>query len=118
MMMSIGGTVSDGAPGLTLVILGLAAGTFLLRMVPMAVLARVSFPGWLERWLRLVPGAVLAASLAQALLVRDGSLALSLSNISILAAVPAFIVAWRTRSVVLTMLVGMAAYAVLQNVIG
>lgn len=109
---------SGNALGITAVILGLAAGTFLLRIVPMAVLTRVAFPGWLERWLRLVPGAVLAASLAQALLVRDGRLALELTNVSLLAAVPAFVVAWRTRSVVLTMLVGMAAYVLLQNVIG
>jgi branched-subunit amino acid transport protein len=104
--------------GLTAMILGLAAVTFLLRIVPLAVLTRVPFPGWLERWLRLVPGAVLAASLAQSLLVREGGIDLSPTNLSLLAAAPALAVAWRTRSVVLTMLTGMAAYAVLQNVIG
>jgi len=110
-----GQTSPQSAIGLTATILALAAGTFLLRIVPLAVLTRVSFPGWLERWLRLVPGAVLAASLAQALLVQEGRIALSATNVSLLAAVPAFVVAWRTRSVVLTMLAGMAAYALLQN---
>ncbi len=109
---------SENTLGLTAMILGLAAGTFLLRIVPLAVLTRVSFPGWLERWLRLIPGAVLAASLAQALLVQEGRIAFSATNVSLLAAVPAFAVAWRTRSVILTMLAGMAAYALLQNVIG
>ena len=99
-------------------ILGLAAATFLLRIVPLAVLTRVPFPGWLERWLRLIPGAVLAASLAQALLVRDGRILLSPANLSLLAAAPAFAVAWRTRSVTLTMLTGMAAYALLLRLIG
>lgn len=104
--------------GLTAMILGLAAVTFLLRIVPLAVLTRVPFPAWLERWLRLVPGAVLAASLAQALLVQEGRIAFSAANVALLAAAPAFLVAWRTRSVILTMLIGMAVYALLQHVIG
>ncbi len=103
---------------LTAMILALAAGTFLLRMVPLAALTRAPLPAWLQRWLRLVPGAVLAASLAQTLAVRGGTLDLSPTNPSLLAAVPAFVVAWRTRNVVLTMLAGMAAYALLQNLIG
>jgi len=106
------------ALGPTALILALAAGTYLLRIVPLAVLTRVPFPGWLERWLRLVPGAVLAASLAQSLLVSDGRVDLSLENLSLLAAAPAFLVAWRTRSIILTMLTGMAAYALLGNLIG
>jgi branched-subunit amino acid transport protein len=118
MMAASGQMAPENALGLTAMILGLEAGTFLLRIVPLAVLTRVSFPGWLERWLRLVPGAVLAASLAQTLLVREGTIDISVTNLSLLAAAPAFAIAWRTRSVVLTMLTGMAAYALLQNVIG
>lgn len=104
--------------GPTQMILALAVVTFLLRIVPLAVLTRVPFPPWLERWLRLVPGAVLAASLAQSLLVRGGAVSVTLENVSLLAAAPAFLIAWRTRSIILTMLTGMAAYALLGNLIG
>jgi len=102
---------------ITLLILGLALGTYLLRLLPLTALSRVTLPEWAKDWLSLVPGAVLAASLAQALLVREEHLALSWRNTYLLAAIPAFLVAWRTRNVVLTMLSGMAAYALLQRVL-
>lgn len=102
----------------TLLILGLAAGTFLLRFLPLATLSRVELPRWARDWLGLVPGAVLAASLAQALLIQNDRLALSWANPYLLAAVPTFVVAWRTRNVILTVLSGMAAYALLNHLLG
>jgi len=102
---------------LTLLILGLALGTYLFRLLPLTALSRVTLPAWAQDWLSLVPGAVLAASLAQALLVQEEHLALSWRNAYLLAAIPAFLVAWRTRNVVLTMLSGMAAYALLQRIL-
>jgi branched-subunit amino acid transport protein len=101
---------------LTLLILGLALGTYLLRLLPLTALSRVTLPTWAQDWLSLVPGAVLAASLAQALLVQGEHLALSWRNPYLLAAIPAFLVAWRTRNVVWTMLAGMAAYALVGHV--
>ncbi len=95
----------------TTTILLLALGTFLLRFVPMAALSRVALPAWAEDWLRLVPGAVLAASLAQALLYPEGSLWLSMRNPYLLATVPTALVAWRTRSVIFTMVAGLAFFA-------
>jgi branched-subunit amino acid transport protein len=99
---------------LTLMLLGLAVGTWLLRFVPMAALQRVRLPGWAEEWLRLVPGAVLAASLAQILFLAHDRLAISWRNPYLLAALPASLVAWRTRNVPTTMVVGIAAYALCQ----
>lgn len=102
---------------LTILILGLALGTYLLRFVPVAVMSRVRPPEWARDWLGLVPGAVLAASLAESLFIRDDELALTWTNLHLLAAVPVLLVAWRTRSVILTMLSGMAAYALLQRLL-
>ena len=95
------------------VILGLAAATFALRYVPFATLARLSLPAWVEEWLRLVPGAVLAATLAQTLLMPEGRWLLPWRNAHLLAAVPAILIAWRTRSVVATMAVGVGGFALL-----
>ena len=94
-------------------ILGLALGTFALKLVPLTLLSRAALPAWLEDWLRLVPGAVLAASLAQALLVHEERLALSWHNTYVLAALPTFLVAWRSRNMILTMLTGIVSYALL-----
>ncbi len=103
---------------LTLFIVVLALGTFCLRFLPMAVLSRVNLPEWAQEWLRLVPGAVLAASLAQALFIREGQISLSWTNAYLLAAIPALLVAWRTRSMGLTILSGMAAYVLFQHLLG
>lgn len=100
---------------LTLLILGLALGTYLIRVVPLSILSRVSLPQWAVDWLRLVPGAVLAASLAQSLLVREERLVFSWTNAHLMAALPAMLVAWRTKNMILTMAVGMLAYALLQR---
>ncbi len=99
------------------VILGLAGATFALRYVPFATLARLSLPAWLEEWLRLVPGAVLAAMLAQTLLLPEGEWLLPWQNAHLLAAIPAILVAWRTRSVVATMAVGVGGFALLNLVV-
>ena len=105
------------ATAITLLILSLAASNFLTRYVPLAWLSRVTLPGWAEDFLSLVPGAVLAASLAQALLIQDDRLTLSLSNPHLLAALPASLVAWRTRSMIWTMLVGIASFALLTRML-
>lgn len=102
---------------LTLTILAMALGTYLLRALPITLLSRATLPAWLTDWLALVPGAVLAASLAQTLFVRDGRFDLSWHNLYLLAALPTVLVAWRTRNVLLTMLSGMAAFALLQRLL-
>lgn len=101
----------------TWLILALAAGTFAWRFVPFAVLAQVELPDWVKEWLRLVPAAILAASLTQTLLVQENHINMSWTNVELLAALPAFLVAWRTRSMILTMLSGMLGYALLQHLL-
>ena len=101
----------------TWLILALAAGTFAWRFVPFALLAQVELPDWAREWLRLVPGAILAASLAQTLLAQEDRVHLSWANVELLAALPTFLVAWRTRNMILTMLSGMLSYALLHHLL-
>lgn len=102
---------------ITLLILGLALGTYILRVLPLILLSRITLPDWAQDWLRMVPGAVLAASLAQALFIREERLSLSWTNIYLFAAIPAFLVAWRTRNMILTMLSGIVVYVLLQHLV-
>jgi branched-subunit amino acid transport protein len=51
------------------------------------------------------------------LLVREGALAATWRNPYLLAAAPAFLVAWRTRNMLLTMVTGMAAFALAQRLL-
>jgi branched chain amino acid efflux pump len=56
-----------------------------------------------------VPPAVLSAIIFPEVLVRDGAPDLQLGNARLVAGLVAAFVAWRTRNVVLTIAVGMAA---------
>lgn len=64
----------------------------------------------IERALRFVPSAVLAALVAPALAAPTGALNLSPSNARLLAGIVALVVAWRTRNVALTLIVGMGLF--------
>ena len=90
-----------------LAVAGLA--TFATRLSFIALLGRVDVPPFLQRALRYVPPAVLSAIVFTEILVRDGAPDLSLGNVRLLAGAAAAVVAWRTRNVLLTIAVGMAA---------
>ena len=100
-------------------ILGAGVVTLIPRVLPMLALRRMSLPSWLADWLRYVPVAVMAALLAQqALLPGGASLALPPDNLHVLAIVPTLVVAVRTRSLIATVLTGMAAMALLRALWG
>jgi len=87
-----------------LVFLGMGAVTFVTRYAMIALLDR-DMPAVLMRWLRYVPAAVLAALIAPAALAPRGSL--ELGDRAWAMALGA-VLAWRTRSVLWTVLGGMA----------
>jgi branched-subunit amino acid transport protein len=97
-----------------LALAGLA--TFATRLSFIALEGRVRTPPLLARALRFVPPAVLSAIILPELIVRDGVLDLSPGNARFLAGAVAAAVAWRTRSVLLTIAVGMCALWILRAV--
>ncbi len=88
------------------VILGMAVVTYATRSLGVFLLAR-QLPSLLEQVLGYVPVAVFAALLAPPLFLPRGSFALGAETA---AAMPAALVAWRTRQVLPTILVGMGSY--------
>ena len=92
---------------LTIVLAG--ALTFLTRLSFIYLLGRWQPPAWLGRALRFVPPAVLSAIIFPEVLIRNGSFDLAPANLRLWAALLAALVAWRTRSVLLTIAVGMGA---------
>jgi branched-subunit amino acid transport protein len=92
---------------LTMLLAGLV--TFTIRLSFIWIIGRRSIPPLLRRALRLVPPAVLTAIIFPEIFMPTGQLDLSLGNARLLAAVLATLVAWRTRNVVLTIVVGMLA---------
>ncbi|WP_308639890.1 AzlD domain-containing protein [Paenibacillus silvisoli] len=97
-----------------LIIMGASLVTFIPRVLPLVVLSRVRLPDWAMRWLSFVPIAVMAALVGQELLMEDGELAAITNNVELVAALPTFLVAILTRSLLGTVLAGIITIMVLR----
>ncbi len=92
-----------------LLIAGMAAATISTRIPVLMLLSRRKLPASIARALKYVPLAVLAAIIAPIVLLPNGQLELHLSNATLVASLFAVLVAWRTRNLLLTIVLGMAA---------
>jgi branched-subunit amino acid transport protein len=99
---------------LVFIIAGMAAVTFLTRFGAPALFYYTGMPSWLGKWLKHVPTAVLTALIAPALSLPRGQLDLSWHNHYLLAGIVAAAVAYKSRSMILTMALGMAAMLLLR----
>lgn len=99
---------------LWLTIVGAGLGTWLLRLSFIEAWQWLAVPPLLDRALRYVPAAVMAALVVPALVRPEGVVDLSLDNLRLLAGLVAAMVAWTTRNVLLTLAAGMAALWTLQ----
>jgi len=105
-----------------LLIAGMALVTYLPRMFPLWLLSSRELHPAFMRWLGMLPPAVLAALLAPALFLHKDEagaerLFLTLDNIFLLAATPAFFMAYVTKSFFGTVAVGMVCVALLRWII-
>jgi branched-subunit amino acid transport protein len=97
-----------------LTICGMGLVTYIPRIVPMMLLSGRPLAPWIVRWLSFVPATVLSALLLPGLVCSGGGLVLSQENVFLLAAVPTFIVAWRTSSFFGTVATGMVLVALMR----
>ena len=101
-------------PAVWVYILSLIVAAFLIRASFLVFATRFSMPPALDRFLRYVPAAVLAALVAPGLFKHSGKLDYSLSNPQIYAGMVAILVAWKTRNVLVTLIAGMLALWLIQ----
>ena len=101
---------------LWLTILGAGLCTWLLRLSFIELWHWMRIPRLLNRALRYVPPAVLAALVVPALARSGGSIDLSPDNLRLVAGIVAAVVAWFSRSVLLTLAAGMGMLWLLQTV--
>ncbi|GHO61991.1 membrane protein [Ktedonobacter sp. SOSP1-52] len=101
-----------------LLIIGIGLLTYGLRLSFILGLGRVEMPALVLRTLRFVPIAVLTAIIVPQLLLPGGAVDLSLHNPRWLAGLLAALIAWRTRNVFLTIVIGMLALWGLQALFG
>ena len=94
-----------------LTIMGMFLVTYLPRILPLLVLPKRQFSAEIRIWLKLVPVAVLSALLFPSLIIIEGQVSLRFDNLFLWAAVPTIYIAWRTRSLFMSLLVGMSIVA-------
>lgn len=105
--------MSDGL--IWVMILAMAVITFCLRSGFLLFAERLRLPPWMDHGLRYVPAAVLAALVAPAFVLPGGMLLYPHQNPYLIAGLVAGIVAWRTRSILWTLAVGMPTLWFLQE---
>lgn len=94
----------------------IAAGllTYATRLSPIISYGRFEMPNTVERGLRFVPVAVLTAIFLPELVYLQQDLMISYRNPRFIAGLLAIVVAWRTKNVMYTILIGMLALWLLQ----
>jgi len=91
--------------------------TFLTRLSFIALAGRWDAPALFRSALRFVPVAILTAIVVPELVLHTGTFDFSLTNPRLLAGMLAIFVAWRTKNTVLTIVIGMTVFWVLQAII-
>jgi branched chain amino acid efflux pump len=92
--------------------------TYITRLSFIALAHRGPPPAWVARPLRFVPAAVLSAIILPEVLTPGGAFEVGLAVPRVLAALAAVIVAWRTRSVLLTLVAGMGVLWLVAALLG
>ena len=92
------------------VMLSIGILTFLTRLSFIYLHEKWQPPEVVTRALRFVPVAALTAIFIPELALQNGELVLSLENIRLLAGIIAILVAWRTKSALWTIGVGMLSF--------
>ncbi len=101
-------------PDIFLIILGAALVTFIPRVLPLMLFSRITIPEWGMRWLNYMPIAVMSALVAQELFIDEGRFAALSTNVELIAALPAFWVAVKTRSLLGTVITGVLSLMLLR----
>lgn len=91
-------------------IIGMMAVTYLPRLIPILWLADKEIPPALGRWLRQIPLAVLSALLAPSFLATTDP-DKTLNRLYLVAAIPTALVAWRSKNLMIAILIGITLIA-------
>lgn len=88
--------------------------TYIPKILPLMLFKNQQLPEVVLKWLNYIPTAILAALVFPSILVKENQLALSLSNDYLIAAIPSFLIAITTRSMVWTIIVGVFSAYILR----
>lgn len=101
-----------------ILIFGMMAVTFGVRYPVLALVGKMELPPAVIRALRYVPPAVLTAIVFPAVFLQDGNLAIRLDNAYLIGAIVSVLVAWRTKNLLWTILIGMGVFLAWRGLVG
>ena len=93
-----------------LLVAGMALVTFGVRWPVLTVVGRIPLPQPVLDAMKFIPPAVLTAIIVPAVLMPTGVLDISLNNAYLVAGIASALIAWRTRNLLLTIVLGMAIF--------
>ena len=97
------------------VIIAMGVVTYIPRWLPLFFLSRRRLPPWLVVWLDFIPAAILSALILPAIATSGTPRQLTWNRLELWTAIPTLIFALKTRSLVGTVLFGMALYWLISN---
>jgi branched-subunit amino acid transport protein len=96
-----------------LLLIGMFVVTFGVRYPVLALTRMIQLPEIVTQGLKYVPPAVLMAIIAPAVLIPgENGIELDLSNAFLFASLIAALVSWRTKNLLLTILIGMGTFLI------
>jgi branched-subunit amino acid transport protein len=99
-----------------LLIAGMGLVTYIPRWLPLFSLTRFKLPDILVEWLDLIPAAILSALLLPVLITVSEPKHLELFQPKLLAAIPTFLFAFKTKSLGGTVVFGMIIYWIIEKI--
>ena len=93
-------------------ILGMALVTFGVRYPILALVGKIQLPESILSALKFVPPAVLSAIILPEVLISNGDFQLNFNNSELVASLAAGLIAWRTKNLLLTIVLGMLVFLV------
>ncbi len=93
-----------------LMVIGMMAVTFGVRYPVLALVSRLSLPPAVLDALKFIPPAVLTAIVVPAVLMPDGLVSFGFDNAYLIAGIAAALISWRTKNLLLTIVLGMAIF--------
>lgn len=100
-----------------ILIVGMALAAYLTR-APLMMLSADIIPPLIKRWLRFVPPAMLSALIAPVIFIPHQRVDLSLENHYLIASVVTGYTAYRTKNLLLTIIIGVGSVVLLRWILG
>lgn len=100
-----------------ILIIGMGIVTYLPRMMPLLIFSKKNIPPWLESWLKFIPVGIFSALVFPNIFIRNQMFSMTINNIELISSILVFAIAFRTRSLGLSVVVGIISYWILGKII-